>query len=244
MKPERADDLTLTSPTTHPPLRLKLRWASANSCDNAQQLPWSMAMSSWTGCRVAQWATVCACAGLGGQRMGDGAAMAISWSRTDEVSICIAFSRDAVAGPLSPMSRPPRLSPSLLSTLLLLFSAVLLLSLIPPSHAADTTQYCKCTCSQNVTIFVVDKCADCTRNKCVDLGTCTLPSTPGEPGSTPVPMPGDSSLSVSCFQRGSVKDELFVWIFIVVTASLLLYALVEPVFSWIWKPRYVTLGAS
>ncbi|KAI9207165.1 uncharacterized protein BJ171DRAFT_578899 [Polychytrium aggregatum] len=128
---------------------------------------------------------------------------------------------------------------------------LLLLSLLCVVHtclSANITLFCKCSCPPNVTILTVPKCGSCTKQYCVDSKACFRPvlpqdpssataslsftSTQGEPHTTAPPMkthaPPDEDWVVNCFQRGSYKDEIIIYSFLIVTGGLILAAVIMP----------------
>ncbi|KAJ1955333.1 hypothetical protein IWQ62_005554 [Dispira parvispora] len=90
-------------------------------------------------------------------------------------------------------------------------------------EAANPISFCKCLCGQNVTIIPIspvpekDSCTKCTKAFCFKLEP-TLCEGAGT----------GETVSVSCFQRDSYKDEVVVWLFLLITVGLLLAALVKP----------------
>ncbi|KAH6571528.1 hypothetical protein BASA83_001163 [Batrachochytrium salamandrivorans] len=133
--------------------------------------------------------------------------------------------------------------PVSLTTLLVLFLSTV--------EAANVTVLCKCDCAPNSTILSVPSCNGCTKLFCIDSLACFLPlppppastsSLPGMGGgSTASPSPsstlsevsasptphGDELWSAVCFQRGSFKDEIMVYAFVVMTGLLLAIAFVK-----------------
>ncbi|KAL4737590.1 hypothetical protein BDV11DRAFT_153397 [Aspergillus similis] len=136
---------------------------------------------------------------------------------------------------------------------LLLFSA--LLSFASSALASSPASFCKCTCFSNSTIIPLDpdkgdsslhgtlglfsrnayidnqeekragnyrslSCNDCNRKFCLgyDLPTCKGAK--------------EDDVLTTCFQRDSRKDEAIVFIFIIATGSLLLWAVFRP---WVQK---------
>lgn len=94
--------------------------------------------------------------------------------------------------------------------------------------------FCKCICAGNSTIIQLrdqipdtkpsssdrpikaGTCNDCNRQFCI---SSKLPICKGV---------DETAISTSCFQRDSVKDEAVVWVFILSTASLLIWAAAKP----------------
>ncbi|KAL3438602.1 hypothetical protein BDV09DRAFT_93603 [Aspergillus tetrazonus] len=136
---------------------------------------------------------------------------------------------------------------------LLLFIA--LLSFASSALASSPASFCKCTCFSNSTIIPLDpdkgdsslhgtlglfsrndyidnqnekragnyrslSCNDCNRKFCLgyDLPTCKGAK--------------EDDVLTTCFQRDSRKDEAIVFIFIIATGSLLLWAVFRP---WVQK---------
>ncbi|KAJ1974625.1 hypothetical protein H4R34_004649 [Dimargaris verticillata] len=91
------------------------------------------------------------------------------------------------------------------------------------AEGANPISFCKCHCGQNVTIIPIspipekDACNKCTKAFCTKL----------EPNLCEGAGTGET-VSVACFQRDSYKDEAIVWIFLLVTAALLAWALFKP----------------
>ncbi|RKP36232.1 hypothetical protein BJ085DRAFT_23279, partial [Dimargaris cristalligena] len=89
--------------------------------------------------------------------------------------------------------------------------------------AANPISFCKCLCGQNITIIPIspvpekDACNKCTKAFCNKLEP-TLCEGAGT----------GETISVSCFQRDSYKDEIIVWIFLLLTGGLLFTALAKP----------------
>ncbi|KAL4872171.1 hypothetical protein BDV12DRAFT_151308 [Aspergillus spectabilis] len=146
-----------------------------------------------------------------------------------------------------------------ISRLLLLFIA--LLSLTSSALASSPASFCKCTCFSNSTIIPLDpdkgdsslhnalallsrndsictqdekragnyrslSCNDCNRKFCLgyDLPTCKGAK--------------EEDVFTTCFQRDSRKDEAIVFIFIIATGGLLLWAVFRPwVQKWIEAAR-------
>lgn len=83
--------------------------------------------------------------------------------------------------------------------------------------------YCHCSCAKNTTLIILDgtpsmrSCQDCTRDLCIEQA--------------PQVCAGDKNgesvaITTNCFQRESRKDESIVILFLLLTGSLLLYAIV------------------
>ncbi|KAJ1568454.1 hypothetical protein HK405_001769, partial [Cladochytrium tenue] len=87
----------------------------------------------------------------------------------------------------SPSSRVPAVVGT--AALMLLLVAALV-AILPSTHAADITLFCKCECAPNVTIITVPRCAECTKALCVSARACYLPPSP-----SPEPSLSSSSLS-------------------------------------------------
>ncbi|KAI5310318.1 hypothetical protein KEM55_008550 [Ascosphaera atra] len=103
--------------------------------------------------------------------------------------------------------------------------------------------FCKCTCSSNSSIIELDhltftpaqtssssssknndaskkthpQCSDCTRKFCLEHAQ---PECQG--------VRDEEEIITECFQRDSKKDKAIVYVFIITTASLLVYAAVKP----------------
>ncbi|KAF2398298.1 hypothetical protein EJ06DRAFT_532045 [Trichodelitschia bisporula] len=133
-------------------------------------------------------------------------------------------------------------------TLFLVLLTVLSLSHL--SYAASATSFCKCTCFSNSTIIQLDglpasssgdapathrdskqtrgTCNDCNRKFCLSYN---LPICKGAK---------EDDVLTTCFQRDSAKDEAVVFIFIIATTGLLIWAAVQ---SWVkqyagsWRER-------
>lgn len=104
--------------------------------------------------------------------------------------------------------------------------ALLLLALYS-SLAQGYTQVCRCSCASNYTIFEMpddglsyaQTCLNCTKKFCIsqDLDICKGFD--------------ESLVQATCFQRESIKEQFFIYIFIIVTSLLLGYAAVSPYFT-------------
>ncbi|KAL4977828.1 hypothetical protein BDW66DRAFT_131881 [Aspergillus desertorum] len=148
---------------------------------------------------------------------------------------------------------------NLIQRLLLFF--IVLISLMSSALASTPASFCKCTCFSNSTIIPLDpekgdsslhgtlnlfgrsdyigtenekrtgnyrslSCNDCNRKFCLgyDLPTCKGAK--------------EDDVFTACFQRDSRKDEAIVFIFIIATGSLLLWAVFRPwVQSWMEAAR-------
>ncbi|KAI9033342.1 hypothetical protein DFJ74DRAFT_701445 [Hyaloraphidium curvatum] len=109
--------------------------------------------------------------------------------------------------------------PDALSAIL---SGLALLANLDSANAANLTLFCKCTCEKNITTLTVPLCSACTKAFCVEQGACWLP--PPDANGT-VKLPADmEGWGVTCFQRGSYKDEVVVWSFILLCCGLLAWA--------------------
>ncbi|KAK9700467.1 hypothetical protein K7432_012184 [Basidiobolus ranarum] len=98
---------------------------------------------------------------------------------------------------------------------------VLALSSTQIVEAANPISFCKCVCGTNVTIVELKEtpnkpCQECTKAFCLtrDANFCS--------GA------GDSGLLATCFQRDSYKDQVVIYIFLIVTGGLLVAALLKP----------------
>jgi hypothetical protein len=123
-----------------------------------------------------------------------------------------------------------------------------LLTLIHPSISALTStpsSFCKCVCDNNSTIIALNapstttstpalhvfprasshklSCADCTRNFCLsnNLPICKDVA--------------EDQIFTSCFQRDSLKDELVIYLFLIVTTGLLVWAGAKPWIEALWE---------
>lgn len=110
-----------------------------------------------------------------------------------------------------------------LPTLLLFLGALLLFS----SLAQAYTQICRCSCASNYTIFELpddglsyaQTCTNCTKKFCIaqDLDICKGFD--------------ESLVQAACFQRESMKEQFFIYLFIIITSLLLIYAALAPYFT-------------
>ncbi|RUS20849.1 hypothetical protein BC937DRAFT_94196 [Endogone sp. FLAS-F59071] len=126
--------------------------------------------------------------------------------------------------------------PAFISTFATTAFALLVLS--QPSYAANIIWFCKCTCGANSSILELPlnetkPCALCTKQYCLENvpnGTCegiqdsTCPST---------------DLHTACFARDSLKDEIIVYLFLIVTLSLLFIAMVRPYVTNWWRQHQI-----
>ncbi|KAL4784268.1 hypothetical protein BJX76DRAFT_327813 [Aspergillus varians] len=135
---------------------------------------------------------------------------------------------------------------------------ITLLSVASSTLASSPASFCKCTCFSNSTIIPLDpakggssslhgalnlfsridytgtqdekragnyrslSCNDCNRKFCLgyDLPTCKGAK--------------EDDVFTTCFQRDSRKDEAIVFIFIIATGSLLIWAVIRP-----WVQRWI-----
>ncbi|RKP24185.1 hypothetical protein SYNPS1DRAFT_17535 [Syncephalis pseudoplumigaleata] len=96
----------------------------------------------------------------------------------------------------------------------------------PVADAANPVSFCKCACGQNVTIIELqpklskpgtEDCVQCTKSFCLQAQP-DLCSGAG----------ANDDLTAFCFQRDSYKDEFIVYLFLVTTIGLLLFAWTRP----------------
>jgi hypothetical protein len=80
--------------------------------------------------------------------------------------------------------------------------------------AANTTLLCKCDCTR-ASILAVPACSVCTKNYCIEQKVCEQNQ-------------DMSNWSTSCFQRGSYKDEIMIWSFMIITGLMVVLALLKP----------------
>ena len=84
------------------------------------------------------------------------------------------------------------------------------------SSAANVTIECLCKCgSPSPFIFPVPMCSSCTETFCIEKQSCNITS-------------DHKSWHISCFQRGSYKDEFIVSSFLIFVVILLVLALSKP----------------
>ncbi|EGF77474.1 hypothetical protein BATDEDRAFT_91754 [Batrachochytrium dendrobatidis JAM81] len=132
--------------------------------------------------------------------------------------------------------------------------------------AANVTVLCKCECAPNSTILSVPSCNGCTKLFCIESNACFMPlpkvdipatttsvsltatSSTSSESISPSPSPtlrGDESWTAVCFQRGSFKDEIIVYAFIILTTTLVAFALIKPFLAHVMReydlPGYVML---
>lgn len=99
----------------------------------------------------------------------------------------------------------------------------LILTMLTASSSAELT-YCKCTCGKSSILHILQQdlrqntkpCTACTKQFCIEQSP-DICSTQND---------GEISIYTDCFQRESLKDEAIVFIFLVLTVSLLGYAMV------------------
>ncbi|KAF9584677.1 hypothetical protein BGW38_005617, partial [Lunasporangiospora selenospora] len=110
---------------------------------------------------------------------------------------------------------------------------------LPGAYAANPVSFCKCICGQTKKITVLPRdahypifggsskaCNDCTKQFCLDNSPeiCKGVGT------------GDGDeLVTNCFERDSYKDQFIVYIFLIVTLSLLGYAGLKPLAKRLWQ---------
>lgn len=106
------------------------------------------------------------------------------------------------------------------------FSLLACLTIWPIALSSAALSYCKCTCDKHSFIMTLNEpgmssCQDCTRQLCTQQApTECLEDTQN---------PAQSNIVTECFQRESAKDETIVILFLLVTVSLLIHAmLVKP----------------
>lgn len=107
---------------------------------------------------------------------------------------------------------------------ILLAFGVLQLLILSAQVADAYTQVCRCSCASNYTVFELpddglsysQTCTNCTKKFCLskNLDICN----------------GVDELLVqaTCFQRESLKEQFFIYLFIIVTSCLLIYAALAP----------------
>lgn len=93
------------------------------------------------------------------------------------------------------------------------------------SLQADTTLFCKCDCPPNGTILMVPLCNECTKNFCYDNEACTKINNTNAVIVPWEPVCFRIIVINKIIERGSFKDEFIVTVYIVVTLSLIFYAL-------------------
>ncbi|KAL2914951.1 hypothetical protein HK105_205494 [Polyrhizophydium stewartii] len=143
----------------------------------------------------------------------------------------------------------------------LLAAAALLCLLAPAVAAANVTVLCKCDCAPNSAILSVPSCAGCTKAFCVESLVCSLPPGSGATPSSSADLPtstwtgtsplagptaathGDETWTAVCFQRGSYKDEIIVYFFIIVTSTLVAFALAKPFIANYFRESQIQLPA-
>jgi hypothetical protein len=95
---------------------------------------------------------------------------------------------------------------------------MLWLFLIHKLNAANVSLLCQCSCSSQQSLQVVDSCGFCTRDHCQSIYTdCP------------------SGVTLSCFQRGSYKDESIVLSFVILLILLLCLAFLRPYLKAVFK---------
>ncbi|ORY05620.1 hypothetical protein K493DRAFT_310876 [Basidiobolus meristosporus CBS 931.73] len=89
-------------------------------------------------------------------------------------------------------------------------------------QGANPVSFCKCVCGTNVTIVELNEgtsktCLDCTKAFCLtrDSHFCSGAG-------------NGADLLAICFQRDSYKDQVVIYVFLIITGGLLLAALVKP----------------
>lgn len=107
------------------------------------------------------------------------------------------------------------LSISMMLLLFLLFSTI---------SVQAYTQICRCDCGTNYTVVELPdeglsytaSCTNCTKKFCLSQNFTICQGV------------DDVLVSASCFQRESLKEQLFIYTFIIITSGLLLYATIFP----------------
>ncbi|KAG4306280.1 hypothetical protein PORY_000268 [Pneumocystis oryctolagi] len=121
-----------------------------------------------------------------------------------------------------------------------IFTFILILSLISDIKAAYF--YCKCTCfGESIILRLNDPtiknkpCQDCTKKYCIDQN---LPICKNAQLKTPEELIKSTDVTTVCFQRESVKDMIMIYLFIIVTGTLLILAPLRPYTSRCFKGIY------
>ncbi|TPX55019.1 hypothetical protein SeMB42_g00062 [Synchytrium endobioticum] len=104
------------------------------------------------------------------------------------------------------------------------------------AFAANVSTICKCDCvldAANSTMNAIENCALCSKAFCSNVSSCynanmshlytTLTASP-----TVSPLITEGDWNVSCYQRGSYKDEAIIITFIVAVSTLLVAAALKP----------------
>ncbi|VVT57882.1 uncharacterized protein SAPINGB_P005925 [Magnusiomyces paraingens] len=111
----------------------------------------------------------------------------------------------------------------LFSSKYLIFTLFLSLALFA-SLTQAYTQICRCDCGKNYTIVELPdeglsytaSCTNCTKKFCIAQNFTICQDV------------DEVLFSASCFQRESLKEQFFIYTFIIITSGLLLYAAVAP----------------
>ncbi|KTW28604.1 uncharacterized protein T551_02454 [Pneumocystis jirovecii RU7] len=117
---------------------------------------------------------------------------------------------------------------------------ILILSLI--SDIGAIYSYCKCTCFGNSVILRLNDpttknkpCQDCTKKYCLEQN---LPICKNAQQKDPEELIKSTDITTVCFQRESVKDMIMVYLFIIITGTLLILAPLRPYTSRCFKGIY------
>ncbi|EMR10780.1 hypothetical protein PNEG_00928 [Pneumocystis murina B123] len=114
---------------------------------------------------------------------------------------------------------------------------ILIISLFPGIKAIYS--YCKCTCFGNSTVLRLSKptlknkpCQDCTKKFCLEQN---LPICQNVQFKNSEDLMENTDISTICFQRESIKDMTFIYIFIIITGILLILAPLRPYTTQFFK---------
>ncbi|CAG8689778.1 3403_t:CDS:2, partial [Acaulospora morrowiae] len=129
---------------------------------------------------------------------------------------------------------PSRFPAGLMMRNMFIVIYILLLN-IQSTLSANVISFCKCACAENITIRALEAaqtCSDCNRAFCIGIldKNCTaIDSLQGEVGK------GTSQVTATCFERDSYKDEVIVYLYIIITSGLLFTAIAKPFVEKLWK---------
>ncbi|CAI2196535.1 395_t:CDS:2, partial [Funneliformis geosporum] len=101
---------------------------------------------------------------------------------------------------------------------------------------ADVKSFCKCVCAENSTIVslsIDQTCSDCNRANCIDQMKDNCAGARNEEGTSKEGC--EIQVTATCFQRDSYKDEVIVYLYIIITSGLLLTALTKTYIEKWWK---------
>ncbi|KXN73973.1 hypothetical protein CONCODRAFT_15164 [Conidiobolus coronatus NRRL 28638] len=114
------------------------------------------------------------------------------------------------------------------------YTQVLILSIFILAVECSIPTFCKCTCGVNSKIFTLAEdatCIKCTKAACLIQFPELCDSEKSAASSS-------DTIGIKCFQRASYKDEIFIYIFLIVTLGLLLIAVFKNQLIKLYKRNF------